>query len=1238
MLGSKTKVLLILSFSLILLGIIIYTGSYVLNNTTGYGVRPQCTATWKCYSTKVKGYQLSNCRWKYLTSCPNGCLNGACQLIQNCTARIYCINSTTIAEQLPPPNCSVINTRICQYGCSNNACNPVPCKETYYCQNANNLVHQLANCSIFITPCSYGCANNVCNPAPCVEKMICQGDILTHQYPNCSVIQERTCEYGCANGACNPPPPKQCNNGSLCIAFVSPTPIDGSNVTDIQIKTNVTGAGELSSFIDFDRSLFSYWDLNGDLLDKSGYANHGTNYGATCNVGGKFGLACSFDGFNDYILAKGLTMTPRDSWALEAWIKPAVLPQTFGSAVYNGDDNGGYGFGIGNPGSTLTGLFGGARWIDTGYDFPSANQWYHVAMIRSNGTVYFYVNGDLKYTDVLGAPIPPNNYLTIGCELDGSDNPYRYFNGTIDEVRVWNRALSAQEIRASYNSQIYKLERNFTDLAFREYEVYAYVTDQFKASDKTEIRVIKNIHPRGIAGDLWADTIIGKPDFSEITPNEVVADKIFIPFGGGVVVDKSVSPGRLYVWDGGNSRILGIDLSKCYSAPSRCSADIVIGQPSATDHSACNGDGNYQNYPDRALASASTLCGLGENSVSIMESITYASMYVDGAGNLYVPDRFNSRILKYISPFTTDTKADDVWGQDNFADDLCNKGSNSPSASSLCFDLGGGVTFDSAGNMWVADSENHRVLRFLKNASGGISKTADIVLGQSDFITKSYGSTLNKMRRPIAVRFDNNGWLYVADLENGRILVFKPPFVSGMSASGTFGSKFNSPSGIEMDPSGQGIWIDDSGNGMVELWDFNGVTVKKILGKDTYKPDGNLDDLALAGGGSMGFDANGKLIVSSSQYMQDVLIFSPPFPDPKAGNVYQPTKKLFSPPISPNIYGSKGLGVSVKGVEVTDSQLIAADNTRLLFWNNPQSLVNGKPADGVVVPGSATQNFTSFSPWATFTIRADNQQRLWVVIWNNPSEVWVYNLPLTTGAQPIKILSSPFPVLGGGQINFTGGITGIMPSPNGDFLWLSNSMTNRVVRIRNPLTNPQVDVILGQKDISGTLCNRGEIPPAKDRPSLRPSADMLCQPGHVRLDRYGNLFVSDHSLEVEGNWRFLEFDKSLFPTYNAQVIFAPNATKIFPMDGTPVHATWEPAFDSCNRMVVGYGLPFTKFIGLYTNPLGASKTPDAYLKDYNSAAFSTDFDSQDNLYVADLNRARVLIYKKPFGVCTTPIT
>lgn len=82
---------------------------------------------------------------------------------------------------------------------------------------------------------------------------------------------------------------------------------------------------------------------------------------------------------------------------------------------------------------------------------------------------------------------------------------------------------------------------------------------------------------RGIAGDFWAYIVLGKRDFGENGPKQIVNYKLFNP--GGVVVDRSVNPGRMYVWDGGNNRILGINLAKCYAQNTPCQADIVIGQP-----------------------------------------------------------------------------------------------------------------------------------------------------------------------------------------------------------------------------------------------------------------------------------------------------------------------------------------------------------------------------------------------------------------------------------------------------------------------------------------------------------------------------------------------------------------------------------------------------------------------------------------------------------------------------------
>src|SRR6266536_5639256 len=202
--------------------------------------------------------------------------------------------------------------------------------------------------------------------------------------------------------------------------------------------------------------------------------------------------------------------------------------------------------------------------------------------------------------------------------------------------------------------------------------------------------------PRGISGDRSADRIFGKPGFSEINPYTTVGGKLWLPHG--VVVDRT-NPGgnRLYVYDAGNNRILGFDLNTCRSSltdPLGCTADIVIGQPNMGT-SACNGDSGFQNYPSLAPAGASSFCGLQEAQLSISEGGSGSSMVVDAAGNLYVTDFWNHRVLKYNDPFGTDRVADDLWGQVDFVGNGCNKGLASPNATTLCFTWG-------SSNNWTA--------------------------------------------------------------------------------------------------------------------------------------------------------------------------------------------------------------------------------------------------------------------------------------------------------------------------------------------------------------------------------------------------------------------------------------------------------------------------------------------------------------------------------------------------------
>ena len=204
-------------------------------------------------------------------------------------------------------------------------------------------------------------------------------------------------------------------------------------------------------------------------------------------------------------------------------------------------------------------------------------------------------------------------------------------------------------------------------------------------------------------------------------------------------------------------------------------------------------------------------------------------------------------------------------------------------------------------------------------------------------------------------------------------------------------------------------------------------------------------------------------------------------------------------------------------------------------------------------------------------------------------------------------------------------------------------------------------MILGQEEPSGDKCNRrGEVGAHSERdPEVydNPLDDMLCFPGALSIDNFGNLYVSDHSLEAAGNWRLLIFSPELTPTTITSPIFAPSATKnvlvsgaggarvlsgAFELDvlvrnvntyyGEPRTAVWEPAFDSQNRMVVGYNSYLgPRLVGYYEDPLGPSNYPTNYLYDFTSMPYSATFDDDENLYIGNLNRGAVFVYWNPFN-------
>jgi len=211
-----------------------------------------------------------------------------------------------------------------------------------------------------------------------------------------------------------------------------------------------------------DASLISYWRFEGDATDKLG-TNDGTLQGPTFNSSGKFDGAYSYDGSNDYIdLGSNLPDTTISSYAISMWFRPAENIDNsdtgdFKSLLIRNDGVGaGFEYTLGidkgvtaTPGKLIfTSGQGLIRLVST-TDSWTGDQWYHVLVNNSNGNCQLYIDGVSQDTatncDSLLDRAPITTFGRYG------DVAIRFWNGTIDEAKFYNRSLTTGELKDLYN-------------------------------------------------------------------------------------------------------------------------------------------------------------------------------------------------------------------------------------------------------------------------------------------------------------------------------------------------------------------------------------------------------------------------------------------------------------------------------------------------------------------------------------------------------------------------------------------------------------------------------------------------------------------------------------------------------------------------------------------------------------------------------------------------------------------
>lgn len=230
---------------------------------------------------------------------------------------------------------------------------------------------------------------------------------------------------------------------------------DSVNVTLVN-RGDFAEAANMTLYTQLQRSLVGYWKFDDGIgavvNDSSGNNDDVTAYGAAW-VDGRFGEGLGFDGVDDFAetnVSRSLNFSG-NQFTISAWVFPRVQRASSGDVIarrlgsraqyfvgwwWNGSE---VGFG--------TGLYNG---VGVGFGpsvYHPVDVWYHVVSVYNGTTLRLYVNDELELDRaVSGNLLPVNAPLYFARESVGSEDVY--FNGTIDDVKIFDVGLSEVRMRA----------------------------------------------------------------------------------------------------------------------------------------------------------------------------------------------------------------------------------------------------------------------------------------------------------------------------------------------------------------------------------------------------------------------------------------------------------------------------------------------------------------------------------------------------------------------------------------------------------------------------------------------------------------------------------------------------------------------------------------------------------------------------------------------------------------------
>ena len=613
---------------------------------------------------------------------------------------------------------------------------------------------------------------------------------------------------------------------------ITPDYTDAGTYTNIGVTAIDAADNQLTATTYFDvivtdvvQELVAHYNAENGFGDVTGHGHDGSESGGVAFADGPFGQALVFDGVDDLVR---VPLEQDGPFTVSLWVQTDDVNQAaWTSLLASSDDRTEVGsFQIDFDGSAGYRL---RRRIDDGSvaDLSIGSvttSFQHIALTFDGWAVRTYLDG------VPADPVPSSEAQFTRLKLGVNRNGAAFFEGALDEVRIYNYALSVEDITvlASFPPTLDHVEdivviagesvsvpitssdrdevQSSLSLSTAPSELGMALTDNGNGTGTLTVSPVASADP-GVYGPFTVTaTDASSPDLVATQSFEVTVLPEPPPFvlawgsrgsgagrfnqANGVDVD---GEGYVYVAELGNHRIQKFDsagnLITRWGSFGTQEGQFKQAFGIAVDNESNVYVSDLLNHRIQKFDSAgSFITTWGSEGSAPGQFGQPRGIAVDGEGNVYVADQNNNRIQKFgrtgdfISSWGTGGSGN---GQFFHPQD---------------------VAVDGADNIYVADANNHRVQKFDSDGS---------------FIRRwgSHGSSLGQFNQPRGIAVDKDDFVFVTELQNHRIQKFNSVGdpITAWGTEGAGDGQLNKPRGIAVDGGGN-IYVAEQINHRVQLF------------------------------------------------------------------------------------------------------------------------------------------------------------------------------------------------------------------------------------------------------------------------------------------------------------------------------------------------------------------------------------------------------------------------------------